>query len=75
MKSTIYAAVIALAANKVAGHATWQQLWVEGVDFGTQCARVPLSNTPVTDVTSTDMACNAGTSAVSSTCPVTAGSR
>lgn len=41
----------------------------------TQCARQPATNSPVTDVTSTDMACNAGSSAVTSKCPVTAGSK
>lgn len=75
MKFTISAALTAaFAAQQVAAHATWQDLWVDGVDYDTQCARQPVSNSPVTDVTSDDLACNAGTSAVSSNCPVTAGS-
>lgn len=75
MKYTISAALTAaFAVQQVAAHATWQDLWVDGVDYDTQCARVPVSNSPVTDVTSDDLACNAGTSAVSSNCPVTAGS-
>lgn len=75
MKYTISAALTAaFAVQQVAAHATWQDLWVDGVDYDTQCARQPVSNSPVTDVTSDDMACNAGTSAVSSNCPVTAGS-
>lgn len=75
MKYTVSAAIAAfLAAQNVAAHATFQDLWVDGVDYDTQCARQPTSNSPVTDVTSADMACNAGTSAVSSKCPVTAGS-
>ncbi|KAH8894484.1 hypothetical protein GQ53DRAFT_744672 [Thozetella sp. PMI_491] len=75
MKSaTISAGLLALAAKNVAAHATFQQLWVDGVDQGSTCARLPLSNSPVTDVTSDDMACNAGTSAVTSKCAVTAGS-
>lgn len=75
MKYTVSAALAAfLAAQNVAAHATFQDLWVDGVDFDTQCARQPTSNSPVTDVTSADMACNAGTTAVSSKCPVTAGS-
>ncbi|KAK6076536.1 endoglucanase II [Seiridium cupressi] len=74
MKSIISAAVLAYAAKNVAAHATFQDLWVDGVDQGTTCARIPLSNSPVTDVTSTDIACNAGTSAVTSKCDVTAGS-
>lgn len=75
MKYTVSAALaVALASQHVSAHSTFQQLWVDGVDFDTQCARTPLSNSPVTDITSADMACNAGTSAVSSNCPVTAGS-
>ncbi|KAI0127596.1 glycoside hydrolase family 61 protein [Xylariales sp. AK1849] len=75
MKLNINAAIVALVvAENVAAHATFQDLWVDGVDQGTMCARIPLSNSPVTDVTSTDMTCNAGTSAVSSNCAVTAGS-
>ncbi|CAN8103905.1 unnamed protein product [Discula destructiva] len=74
MKYTSFALAAALAAQKVSAHATWQNLWVDGVDYDTQCARIPVSNSPVTDVTSPDMACNAGTAAVSSNCPVTAGS-
>lgn len=74
MKSIISAAVLAYAVKNVAAHATFQDLWVAGVDQGTTCARIPVSNSPVTDVTSTDLTCNAGTSAVSSNCDVPAGS-
>lgn len=74
MRSFVSAALLAYAAKNVAAHATFQDLWVDGVDQGTTCARIPLSNSPVTDVTSTDIACNAGTSAASSKCGVTAGS-
>ncbi|KAH6657958.1 glycosyl hydrolase family 61-domain-containing protein [Truncatella angustata] len=74
MKSIISAAILAYAVKNVAAHATFQQLWVDGVDQGTSCARIPLSNSPVQDVTSKDLVCNAGTSAVSSKCDVTAGS-
>lgn len=75
MKCTVSAALAAvLAVQNVAAHATFQELWVDGTDYDTQCARIPLSNSPVTDVTSADIACNAGTSAVTSKCPVTAGS-
>lgn len=73
MKSAFYAALAALAANEVAGHATFQDLWINGVDYVGQCARLPLSNSPVTDVTSDDIRCNAGTSAVSYKCVVAAG--
>lgn len=75
MKYTISAALVAaLTFQNVSAHATWQDLWVDGVDYDTQCARQPVSNSPITDVTSADIACNAGTTAVSSNCPVTAGS-
>lgn len=32
MKSTLLAVLTALAAQEVVGHATWQDLWVAGVD-------------------------------------------
>lgn len=35
-----------------AAHATFQELWVNGVDQGDYCVRLPQSNSPVTDVTS-----------------------
>lgn len=73
--ATASAALVAFlaVAQHAAAHATFQDLWVDGVDYDSQCARTPASNSPVTDVTSTDLACNAGTSAVSSKCPVAAG--
>ncbi|KAG8160264.1 hypothetical protein KVR01_009800 [Diaporthe batatas] len=64
----------ALAAKNVVAHATFQQLWVDGTDYDTSCARIPLTNSPVQDVTSKDMACNAGTSPAASKCNVPAGS-
>ncbi|KAI1432249.1 carbohydrate-binding module family 1 protein [Xylaria sp. CBS 124048] len=73
MKSAFYtAAALAVGATNVAAHATFQDLWVDG--HGATCARLPLSNSPVQDVTSTDIACNAGTSPVSGKCSVAAGS-
>jgi hypothetical protein len=33
MRSTIAAALAALAAQEVAGHAIFQQLWVDGTDY------------------------------------------
>ena len=33
MKSTTFAALAATAARTVAGHAIFQQLWVDGVDM------------------------------------------
>ncbi|KAF8681355.1 Glycoside hydrolase family 18 protein [Rhizoctonia solani] len=51
---------LALAvAPSVLGHFTMQYLWVNGVDQGQNTyLRVPPSNNPVTDVTSTDIRCN-----------------
>ncbi|KAI1103491.1 glycoside hydrolase [Jackrogersella minutella] len=74
MKLTLFATVTALSATRVAGHATFQDLWIDGVDKGATCARLPLSNSPVTDVSLKDIACNAGTKPVSAKCSVAAGS-
>jgi lytic cellulose monooxygenase (C1-hydroxylating) len=64
-----------LAAAGASAHAIFQDLWVDGVDMGTQCVRMPKSNTPVTNVGSADMRCNAGgTVGVSGKCSVSAGS-
>ncbi|KAM7193348.1 Glycosyl hydrolase family 61 domain containing protein [Rhypophila sp. PSN 637] len=70
MKSTFVAALSAtLAANQVAGHATFQQLW-----HGSSCIRMPSSNSPLTNVGSSDFRCNAGGSrGVSGVCGVKAG--
>ncbi|KAI2634069.1 carbohydrate-binding module family 1 protein [Xylaria nigripes] len=71
---TVAAAAVVFGATTIAAHATFQDLWIDGVDNGATCARLPVSNNPVQDVTSTDIACNAGTSPVSGKCVVTAGS-
>lgn len=73
MKSTFVAALSALAAREVAGHATFQQLWVDGTDYGSSCVRLPASNSPVTNVGSRDFTCNAGARPVGGKCPVRAG--
>ncbi|KAI0123186.1 glycoside hydrolase family 61 protein [Xylariales sp. AK1849] len=73
MKSITFAFLAALLGQEAAGHATFQDLWINGVDYVGQCVRQPPSNSPVTDVTSTDIRCNAGTSAVSYKCKVAAG--
>ncbi|KAL2270492.1 hypothetical protein VTJ83DRAFT_2676 [Remersonia thermophila] len=73
MKSFAYAALAALWAQQTAAHATFQQLWVDGVDYGSQCARLPPSNSPIASVTSTQMRCNNGPRAAAK-CPVKAGS-
>ncbi|KAI5857459.1 lytic polysaccharide monooxygenase [Durotheca rogersii] len=74
MKLGLISAAAALGATRVAGHATFQDLWVNGVDMGESCARLPLSNSPVTDVSSKDIVCNTGTSPVPGKCSVAAGS-
>lgn len=74
MRSTFLAVLGVLAARQASGHATFQDLWINGVDYGGQCVRLPLSNSPVTNVTSDDIRCNVGTSAVAYKCVVAAGS-
>ncbi|KAI8974883.1 glycosyl hydrolase family 61-domain-containing protein [Trametes punicea] len=51
--------VAASLAASVAAHATFQELWINGVGQGSSCVRLPQSNSPVTSVTSDDIACNA----------------
>ncbi|KAM9882406.1 endoglucanase II [Verticillium dahliae] len=73
MKSYVVA-ILASFASQAAAHSTFQQLWVDGVDYGSQCARLPPSNSPVEDVTSTNIVCNVGgTSGRGGKCPVKAG--
>lgn len=74
MRTTALAALAALWVCNVDAHATFQDLWVNGVDMGSQCARLPLNNNPVTNVASNDLRCNAGTSPVGKKCAVAAGS-
>ncbi|TLD33861.1 hypothetical protein PspLS_00942 [Pyricularia sp. CBS 133598] len=64
----------ALSAREVLGHATFQQLWHSLEIHGSQCARLPLSNSPVTNVASNDIRCNANQGPVGRKCAVNAGS-
>ncbi|TDZ18310.1 putative endo-beta-1,4-glucanase D [Colletotrichum orbiculare MAFF 240422] len=73
MKTAVLS-LLAVAAQQAASHATFQALWVDGVDFGGQCARLPLSNSPVTNVASNDVRCNANSGPVARKCAVKAGS-
>uniref|UniRef100_A0A8H7Y615 AA9 family lytic polysaccharide monooxygenase n=1 Tax=Psilocybe cubensis TaxID=181762 RepID=A0A8H7Y615_PSICU len=67
-----YALATAAFVASAAAHATFQELWINGVDAGSSCVRLPASNNPVTSVTTTDIACNiAGTS--QGVCSVNAG--
>ncbi|KIK68801.1 carbohydrate-binding module family 1 protein [Collybiopsis luxurians FD-317 M1] len=56
----MYYSLIAAACfvASASAHATFQELWINGVDQGSSCVRLPLSNSPVTDVTSDDLTCN-----------------
>ncbi|TFK35318.1 glycosyl hydrolase family 61-domain-containing protein, partial [Crucibulum laeve] len=64
-------AAVAFIAS-VSAHSTFQQLWIKGVDAGSSCVRLPASNSPVTSVSSADIACNiAGSS--QGVCSVNAG--
>ncbi|KAF8713222.1 Glycoside Hydrolase Family 61, partial [Rhizoctonia solani] len=71
------AIIAALAAASAAhAHATFQNLWVDGVDEGTKCVRAPANNSPITDLTSNTLACNTnGEVAAAATCPVEAGTK
>ncbi|KAK0124138.1 hypothetical protein ONS95_009121 [Cadophora gregata] len=73
MKTFSSSLLFLASASSVLGHATWQQLWVDGVDQARTCVREPLSNSPVSDVTSKDIVCNAGTAAVAGICAINAG--
>ncbi|KAF1996014.1 carbohydrate-binding module family 1 protein [Amniculicola lignicola CBS 123094] len=73
--SVVLSSVLALVQLRgVAAHATFQQLWVNGKDQGTVCARLPTSNNPVTSVASNDIRCNINSGPASSKCSVSAGS-
>jgi len=52
-------AIIALAN----AHATWQQLWKNGEDLESTCARLPSTNSPIEDYTSDALQCNKATAA------------
>lgn len=70
MKTVIVASLLSLA-TPILSHATFQDLWVNGVDKQGTCVRTPPSNSPVTDVTSKDIRCNVnGATGVSGLCSV-----
>ncbi|KAL0961419.1 hypothetical protein HGRIS_006365 [Hohenbuehelia grisea] len=54
-------------------HATFQQLWINDVDAGNSCVRLPASNSPVTSVSSPDLACNANAASSNGVCSVQPG--
>jgi cellulase len=73
MKSATLALIAALSASRVAAHATFQELWINGVDQGQVCVRLPQSNSPLQDVTSNNIRCNVNNGAVAGRCAVKAG--
>jgi cellulase len=54
MKSVAVLPAILALAN---AHATFQQLWKNGKDLESTCARLPPSNSPVEDYTGTALQC------------------
>ncbi|TDZ22880.1 putative endo-beta-1,4-glucanase D [Colletotrichum orbiculare MAFF 240422] len=76
MKTFTTTMALLSAVGTALGHATFQQLWVGSKDQGSTCARLPLSNSPVTSVSSNDLRCNVGGAwGVSGVCEVPAGSK
>ncbi|KAK6529960.1 hypothetical protein TWF281_009110 [Arthrobotrys megalospora] len=73
MKTAVISLLSAVLAGKAAAHSTFQQFWVNGVDQGTSCARLPLNNNPISGVTGSSIRCNAGTRPVPGKCTVNAG--
>ncbi|CAE6479335.1 unnamed protein product [Rhizoctonia solani] len=71
------AILAALAAASTAhAHATFQYLWVDGVDQGNTCVRAPSNNSPISDLTSKTLACNTnGEVAAAKTCSIAAGTK
>lgn len=70
MKTVAVLAGMAALAN---AHATWQQLWKNGEDLESTCARLPPSNSPIEDYTSTALQCNVNPAAASGKCSYAAG--
>ncbi|KAH8094754.1 glycosyl hydrolase family 61-domain-containing protein [Cristinia sonorae] len=66
------AVLVSLVAS-AAAHATFQAMWVNSVDQGSFCVRMPQSNSPVTSVTSNDIACNVNARSSSGLCAVKPG--
>jgi hypothetical protein len=66
-------AVIAGFAALANAHATWQQLWKNGKDLESTCARLPPSNSPIEDYTSTALQCNVNPAPASGKCGFAAG--
>ncbi|KAF5378744.1 hypothetical protein D9615_007007 [Tricholomella constricta] len=72
MRFSTFIATAAFIASASA-HATFQQLWINSVDAGSSCVRTPPSNSPVTSVTSADLACNVNAASSAGVCQVKPG--
>ncbi|KAF1833475.1 hypothetical protein BDW02DRAFT_552564 [Decorospora gaudefroyi] len=70
MKTVAALSAIVALAN---AHATWQQLWKNGEDLESTCARLPPSNSPVEDYTSNALQCNVSPAAAAGKCSFEAG--
>lgn len=66
-------AVLASITALTNAHAIWQQLWRNGEDLESTCARMPQSNSPIQDYTSTALQCNVNPSPAPGTCGFAAG--
>ncbi|KAG8833382.1 hypothetical protein FRC17_010778 [Serendipita sp. 399] len=75
MKLSTVAVTIASFVVGASAHATFQQIWINGVDQGSYCVRLPQNNSPVTSVTSNDLACNANATPSANLCTVKPGDR
>ncbi|CAE6506956.1 unnamed protein product [Rhizoctonia solani] len=75
MRTSAILAALA-AASSAHAHATFQYLWVNGVDQGNKYVRTPLNNSPITDLTSKTLACNNnGEVAAAATLSIAAGAK
>jgi lytic cellulose monooxygenase (C1-hydroxylating) len=75
MKTSLFSlsAFLSLLATQINAHATFQEFWVGSTDMVGTCVRLPFNNSPVTSVTSTDIACNANAATSPGYCSVAAG--
>ncbi|KAF8670357.1 glycoside hydrolase family 61 protein [Rhizoctonia solani] len=76
MRTGTVLAALAAAASTAHAHATFQYLWVNGVDQGNKYVRPPANNSPITDLSSKTLACNNnGEVAAAATLTVAAGAK
>ncbi|CAE7013411.1 hypothetical protein CFE70_002370 [Pyrenophora teres f. teres 0-1] len=67
------AAILSAITAVASAHATWQQLWKNGKDLESTCARLPPSNSPVESYTGTALQCNANPAPAQGKCDFEAG--